>query len=290
MSDFDQVPLNAVDRHVGSRLRARRLLCQMSEEWLADHLEVTIDCLAAFEEGSARINYGQLKIAAQALDVRERYFYAGFGGQGAPASEKKSWLRDVDRWFRDHVSPHEGMFLKAAKQLTGSLEAARDLVHDAYANVLADDRWRTVENPRAYVRRSVTNLAIQRLHRKKVVQIDEYADIDQVAFGDDAPGAQQTLEGRERLRLVMEALDKLPGQCRQVFILRRIDDVSPTDIATRLGINIKTVEGHLARGMVALHKHLETAETSTHMSLRVVSADGSRSVSVKRGRGRDGSR
>ena len=290
MSDVNEIPLNAIDRHVGSRLRTRRLFCQMSEEWLAGQLEVSLDKMAAFEKGSARISYEMLTQAAEMLDVPERYFYMGLGGAGGGPNKKKSWLREVDRWFRDYVSPHEGLFLKAARHLTGNLDAARDLVHDAYAAVLSDERWRTVENPRAYVRRAVTNLALDRLKRKKIVQIDDYAEVEMVNFADAAPDAYQTLAGRERLGVVMAALDRLPPQCRQVFIMRKIEDVSPTEIAARLGIEIKTVEGHLARGLVALNKHLETAAGEARGTVRLVKSSGLAVGKATRGGSKEGPR
>jgi RNA polymerase sigma-70 factor (ECF subfamily) len=46
-----------------------------------------------------------------------------------------TWLRDVDRWFCAQLSPHETIFLARAKRIMGDVEAARDLVHDAYAKV-----------------------------------------------------------------------------------------------------------------------------------------------------------
>ncbi|HTM81562.1 RNA polymerase sigma factor [Asticcacaulis sp.] len=264
--------MNAIDAHVGARLRARRLLIQMSDSWLAGQLEVTASDIKAMEEGRLRITHDHLLQLIDLLDVPERYFYQDFGKPPSNAETKSSWVRDVDRWFRDHVSPHERLFLKVAHHLTGNLEAARDLVHDAYAKVLAGDRWRTVENPRAYVRKAVTTLALDLIKRKKIVPMEQYAEAEIIGFADLSPDAFETVSDRERLRIVMEALDKLPTQCRRVFIMRRIEDIQPRDIAKRLGIGVGTVEGHLTRGMLELNKHLENqrkgAELKTWIAKR----------------------
>ena len=280
--NIGEIPLNAVDAHVGARLRARRLFLQMSEKWLVGHLQISERHLCDLEEGRARIGFQMQLELCRLLDVADRYFYMGFGKSAPPPAppEKKSWLRDVDRWFRDHVSPHEGLFLSVAKRMTGNLDAARDLVHDAYAAVLSDDRWRTVENPRAYVRRAVTNIAVDKLRRKKVVQIDDFSDADFFNHRDASPDAFQAVAGREELRMVLEALDKLPKQCRRVFTMRKIEDISPIEIARRLGLDIKTVENHLARGILALNRHLEAAESAKQeaMTARTTSDVSSRSA------------
>ena len=268
----DQIPLNSVDRHVGARLRARRLFVQMSEEWLAGFLGISEDQLCAIEEGRARLSCEDLLHVADLIRVTEAYFFQGFGVKGLAGGDpvvKTSWVRDVDRWFRDHVSPHEGLFLRVARRMTGNLETARDLVQDAYAAVLTGERWRSVENPRAFVRKAITNLALDGLRRQKVVPMVQFADTELSALADVSPDASQSLSDRESLRLVLAAIEKLPGQCRQIFIMRRIDDVPPAEIAERLGIGIGTVKSQLARGMVELHKYLENHRKAVDLKVWV---------------------
>lgn len=268
MSDLEQeVPINVIDIHVGARLRARRQFLQMSEEWLAAHFQVSVAELADLEEGRARVGFEMQQELCVLLDVADRYFYMGFGRSTPPSPEKKSWIGDVDRWFRDHVSPHEGLFLQVAKRLTGNLETARDLVHDAYAAVLTGERWRSVENPRAFVRKAITNLALNSLRRRQIVPMEQYADTEFLGLADLSPDAYQTLADREQLTAVMGAVEKLTGQCRQIFIMRRIDDVPPQEIAARLGITVSTVESHLSRGLQILLKHLENQSKRTDLKV-----------------------
>ena len=259
-------PLNLVDKHVGWRLRVRRRFLQMSEQWLADHFGISAEHLAALEEGRARIGFEMQQELCVLLDVSDRYFYDGLGKLEGDGGDK-SWVRDVDRWFRDHVSPHEGLFLSVARRLTGNLDSARDLVHDAYSAVLAGDRWRSVENPRAFVSKAITNLALTGLQRQKVVPMESYSDMEASAFADPSPDACQSLSDKERLAVVLGAVNKLTGQCRQVFIMRRIEDIPPQEIAARLGIAVKTVRSHLSRGIVELHKHLESHSKRTDLKL-----------------------
>lgn len=68
---------NAIDRHVGSRVRLRRQLLSMSQEKLGDELGVTFQQVQKYERGANRIGAGRLWTLARVLDVPVSFFYDG---------------------------------------------------------------------------------------------------------------------------------------------------------------------------------------------------------------------
>lgn len=66
---------NLIDRHVGSRLRMRRVLMGMSQEKLGDHLGVTFQQVQKYEKGMNRIGASRLQHASRALEVPVEYFF-----------------------------------------------------------------------------------------------------------------------------------------------------------------------------------------------------------------------
>ena len=52
---------NPVDRHVGSRMRMRRLMLEMSQEKLADALGLTFQQVQKYEKGANRIGASRLQ-------------------------------------------------------------------------------------------------------------------------------------------------------------------------------------------------------------------------------------
>ena len=68
---------NQVDRHVGSRVRLRRQLLNMSQEKLGDELGVTFQQVQKYERGANRIGAGRLWTLARVLDVPVSFFYDG---------------------------------------------------------------------------------------------------------------------------------------------------------------------------------------------------------------------
>jgi RNA polymerase sigma-70 factor (ECF subfamily) len=253
--------VGALDRHIGARLRSRRILLQMSEDWLAQALGLSVDELEAMEAGKLRIGPRRLAFIAAALDVADRYFFLDFTGKFKEAGRRPGWLRDVDCWFRDQIAPNEGLFLKLAKDVVGSRGVARDLVHDVYAGLLVEDRWQTIDHPMAYITKAVALSARRFVARSKVVPLTAFdPGTDGGGVECEAPLPDAAAAHRDHLRRVLAALNKLPEKSRRVMMMRKVDGLSGPEIAERLGLSLKGVEIHITRGKLALNKLLEADE------------------------------
>jgi transcriptional regulator with XRE-family HTH domain len=66
---------NPTDKHVGSRVRMRRLMLGMSQERLADQLGITFQQVQKYEKGVNRISASRLQQASQMLDVPVSFFF-----------------------------------------------------------------------------------------------------------------------------------------------------------------------------------------------------------------------
>lgn len=81
---------NPIDRHVGSRVRMRRMMLSMSQEKLGDALSLTFQQVQKYEKGANRIGASRLQQIARILQVPVSFFF-----EGAPAQPE------------DHVSGFE---------------------------------------------------------------------------------------------------------------------------------------------------------------------------------------
>jgi transcriptional regulator with XRE-family HTH domain len=68
---------NPIDKHVGERLRARRMMLKMSQTALGGALGVTFQQVQKYEKGVNRIGAGRLQIIAGVLQVPINYFFEG---------------------------------------------------------------------------------------------------------------------------------------------------------------------------------------------------------------------
>ena len=66
---------NAVDVHVGKRVRLRRTLLGMSQEQLGASLNITFQQVQKYEHGANRISASRLWDISQILDVQISYFF-----------------------------------------------------------------------------------------------------------------------------------------------------------------------------------------------------------------------
>jgi transcriptional regulator with XRE-family HTH domain len=66
-----------VDRHIGHRLRTRRLALRMSQTDLADAIGVSFQQVQKYEKGSSRVSASTLQALAEMLKVPIGYFFAG---------------------------------------------------------------------------------------------------------------------------------------------------------------------------------------------------------------------
>ena len=73
--------INPTDKHVGSRLRMRRLMLDMSQTDIADALGVTFQQVQKYEKGFNRISASRLQHISQILQVPVPFFF-----EGAPAA------------------------------------------------------------------------------------------------------------------------------------------------------------------------------------------------------------
>jgi transcriptional regulator with XRE-family HTH domain len=95
-----------VDRHVGARIRERRIILGLTQQQMADLIGVTYQQAHKYEKGINRVAAGRLYSIAQALGVEVSYFYEGLqtGGTLVPSPSQRLLL-DLARNFLNIPDP-----------------------------------------------------------------------------------------------------------------------------------------------------------------------------------------
>jgi transcriptional regulator with XRE-family HTH domain len=103
---------NPIDKHVGSRVRMRRVLIGMSQEKLGEALGLTFQQVQKYEKGTNRIGASRLQQISTILGVPVSFFF-----EGAPGGEAaKSGMSDSasSAYVVDFLSTTEGLQLNKA--------------------------------------------------------------------------------------------------------------------------------------------------------------------------------
>ena len=139
-----------------------------------------------------------------------------------------------------------------ATQILGNTEDAADAVHDAFASVLAKpDAYDAAKGPlKPWFMRVVRNRCLDMVRRRRTgtVPVDTLLET--------AAGPEEALQTAQRAGRIRRALARLPGDKREIVVLRDYVDLSYAEIAAILGIAQGTVMSRLHRARIALKEAL----------------------------------
>ncbi len=109
MMDQPRKP-NPVDVHVGSRIRMRRRVMGLSQEELANQLELTFQQVQKYERGTNRVSASKLFGIAAALQAPVSYFFEGLrdAQEGVGADIRDD---EAEASIRGFLNTNEGLEL-----------------------------------------------------------------------------------------------------------------------------------------------------------------------------------
>ena len=120
---------NAADRHVGARIRERRVMMGLSQQQLAKMIGVTYQQAHKYERGLNRISAGRLFEIGQVLGVPVSWFFEGLGPDAAAqeASPRQRMCLELARNFAliDNEK-HQEALSQMARALAAQSQAERE--------------------------------------------------------------------------------------------------------------------------------------------------------------------
>ena len=117
---------NPIDKHVGARLRMRRMMVGMSQGKLGEALDVTFQQIQKYEKGTNRIGASRLQQLARVLEVPPAFFF-----DGAPASDTGKHVfaeASGSSYVVDFLSTSEGLQLNRAFALIRDAKVRKKII------------------------------------------------------------------------------------------------------------------------------------------------------------------
>jgi len=140
-------------------------------------------------------------------------------------------------------------------------ETASDILQDAFLRLIHADTKNDLKNPRAFLYKVVSNLAIDYLrssNRRLARHADESELIDQP---DPTPPIEHQLYTQERIVHLRQAVSELPARCREVFIMHKFKHYPYSVIMNELGISESTVLKHIVKAMEHCRRRMRELES-----------------------------
>jgi transcriptional regulator with XRE-family HTH domain len=120
---------NAADRHVGARIRERRVMMGLSQQQLAKMIGVTYQQAHKYERGLNRISAGRLFEIGQVLGVPVSWFFEGLApdAEAQEASPRQRMCLELARNFAliDNEK-HQEALSQMARALAAQSQAERE--------------------------------------------------------------------------------------------------------------------------------------------------------------------
>lgn len=164
-----------------------------------------------------------------------------------PLGEIPATASNAAHWVVENIRPHESA-------VRGYLEAhfpsidADDVVQESYLKLFRLRAVQKITSARSYFFSVARNTALTVFRRQQLYSDVPVAELPPAACLDDTCDAAQSTYSRQRLELVVAALDELPARCREVMQLSLLEGLSTAAIAGRLGLAESTVRVQLVRG------------------------------------------
>ena len=131
---------------------------------------------------------------------------------------------------------------------TGDPDVAADLVQETLIRVAAQPIG-AVENTRAYLYRTASNLAVDHFRREERRGARAAGSDQLLEVVDESPEPEEMAAMREQLQILFRALAELPPLTQQIFLLNRMEGFSYAEVAARLQVSDSTVQKHLSRAL-----------------------------------------
>jgi len=131
---------NPIDKHVGSRVRMRRMMLGMSQEKLGNNLGLTFQQVQKYEKGTNRIGASRLQQISHILQVPVSFFF-----EGAPAvstSPRTDGLNEAPSpaYVSDFLATSDGLALTKAFMRISDSKLRRRIV-DLVEQIAVCDKY-----------------------------------------------------------------------------------------------------------------------------------------------------
>jgi RNA polymerase sigma-70 factor, ECF subfamily len=151
-----------------------------------------------------------------------------------------------------------------AKSILTDSEQSRDIVQEVFLKIWnSRDSLEISISLKSFLYKMVHNACISHLRKEKTrqsVNALSYDDVQLRLQAFDIEGDDHFFDvilSEELDLLLYKAIDQLPPQCKQVFLLRRYGQLPYEEIAQKLSVSLSTIKTQMVRAMEKLKESLE---------------------------------
>ncbi len=164
--------------------------------------------------------------------------------------------------FRELFAVYYRPLSSFAASLVIDREAAKDIIQDVFIRIWENRKTLEIHTSlKAFLFTCVRNSAMDHIRKQKRFSGLE-RELMEILSGPGSiknapPEALNSIIYNETCELVESAIEKLPEQCRRIFVMSRYQGLKHKQIAEKLNISSKTVEAHIYTALKFLRERIK---------------------------------
>lgn len=161
---------------------------------------------------------------------------------------------DIEKSFKTYYG---ALCYFASRYITAGDEVVEDLVQDCFVKLLERrQEFESEDYLRNYLYVAVRNNCLNYIQKNKLRE----RHADSVLERPEQPGeASEEIFNAEVVRCLVQRIDSLPPQCRQVIRLSYVEGLDNEAVAKAMGLSVNTVRAQKMRGKKLLRLSLDKA-------------------------------
>ena len=144
---------------------------------------------------------------------------------------------------------HQTALRAFVSKMVSSPADVDDVIQEAFLRAFNAEKAKEIEKPKSFLFTIARNIVLSNVTSKSSKLTDHVADFDVLGVITEHDMVVGEAQAQETFGLYCRAVESLPPQARQVFLMRKVYGLSHKEISQRLDIAVSTVEKHLAKGV-----------------------------------------
>lgn len=165
------------------------------------------------------------------------------------------WQQGDEQAFDTLYKRYVINLLNMAFQKTGSRELAKELVQEVFLELYIHRHKLEIHNSLGGYLFTILKNKVYNHYRHQLVE-EKYRQHIRITGEQQQSTTIKRVEQKELLQRIQQHIQRLPTQCRTVFLLSREEHLTNKEIAEKLQISVHTVEQHIRKARQLLRESL----------------------------------
>jgi RNA polymerase sigma-70 factor (ECF subfamily) len=155
-------------------------------------------------------------------------------------------------WYRSIFDQYYESIRSFAYYKTGDVDLADDIVQEVFLKLWTNRQGVKEDTVKSLLYTIASNTIKNHFKHQKVV----YSFQSQNQSNETSEEADSALRQEELNRKLQDALAEIPEKSREVFLMNRIEGLTYSDIADRLGLSVKAIEKRMSDALSILRSRI----------------------------------